>query len=61
MSQLDRAVEFLLASPLLLVPVLLIAATLVYSILKRLLKLAVITAIAGALYFLLLEYFGPGM
>jgi hypothetical protein len=33
----------------------------VYALLKRLLKLAVIVAIAGALYLLLVEYFGAGL
>lgn len=50
--------EYLLASPILLVPVLLIAAMLVFAVLKKLLKIAAILAIAGALYILLVEYLG---
>ena len=52
--------EFLLANPLFLVPVLLIVAVMVYAVLKRLLKIAAIVVIAGVLYLLLLEYFGSG-
>jgi hypothetical protein len=54
-------VEYLLANPLFLVPVLLLAAILVFAVLKRLLKLAAIVAIAGALYLLLVEYVGGGL
>ena len=39
-------------------PILLLAATLAFAVLKRLLKLATILAIAGVLYMLLLEYVG---
>ena len=53
-------VQYLLANPLLLAPILLLAAMLVFAILKRLLKLAMIVAIAGALYLLLVEYVGRG-
>ena len=58
---MNELVEFLLANPLLLVPILFAVAMIVFAILKRLLKLAAITAIAGALYVLLIEYFGAGM
>lgn len=61
MNEVNDLVDFLLASPLLLVPILLVAAMMVFAVLKRLLKLAAIFAIAGVLYVLLLEYFGPGM
>lgn len=61
MNEVNDLVDFLLASPLLLVPILLVAAMMVFAILKRLLKLAAIVAIAGVLYVLLVEYFGPGM
>lgn len=54
-------VEFLFAHPLLLIPILLVVAMIVFAILKRLLKMAAIVAIAGVLYVLLVEYFGPGM
>jgi len=50
--------EFLLANQLLLAPLLLVAAFLLFAILKRLLKLAVVIAIAGGLYLLLVRYFG---
>jgi len=51
-------VEYLLANPLLLAPILVIGAVLVFALLKRLLKLATILVIAGVLYMLLLEYVG---
>jgi hypothetical protein len=54
-------VEYLLANPIFLAPLLLIAAMLVFALLKRLLKMATIVVIAGALYVLLVEYFGGGM
>ena len=57
---MDGIVAFLLATPVLLIPLLLIAALMLYAILKRLLKMAVIVAIAGGLYVLLVEYFGNG-
>jgi hypothetical protein len=53
-------VEYLLANPIFLAPILLLGAMLVFAILKKLVKVAVILAIAGALYLLLLEYFGRG-
>ena len=53
--------EFLLANPLFLIPMLLLAAMLLYALLKKLLKLAAIVAIAGALYVVLVEYFGAGL
>lgn len=51
-------VDFLLANPVFLAPLLLVAAVFVYAVVKKLLKLAVILAIAGGLYVLLLRYFG---
>ena len=54
-------VEFLLANPIFLIPVLLLAAMMVYALLKKLLKMAAIVVIAGALYVLLVEYFGAGL
>ena len=54
-------VEYLLANPLFLIPVLLLAAVMLYALLKKLLKMAAIVAIAGALYVVLVEYFGTGM
>ena len=53
-------VDYLLANPLFLAPILLLVAMLVFAVLKRLLKVAMILAIAGVLYVLLLEYFGRG-
>jgi len=58
---LDEIVDFLLATPLLLFPLLVLAAMIAFALLKRLLKVAVILAIAGVLYALLLEHFGPGL
>jgi hypothetical protein len=54
-------IEYLLANPIFLAPLLLIAAMLLFAILKRLLKMAAIVAIAGVLYVLLVEYFGSGL
>jgi len=56
----EAIVEFLLATPVVLVPILLVAAALVFALLKKLLKMAAVVAIAGALYLLLVEYLGPG-
>ncbi len=60
-NEVRDLVEFLLAHPALLIPILLVVAMIVFAILKRLLKMAAIVAIAGVLYVLLVEYFGPGM
>ncbi len=54
-------VEYLLANPIFLIPILLMAAMLVYAILKKLLKMAMIVTIAGVLYVVLVEYFGGGL
>ena len=53
--------EFLLANPIFLVPILLIAAMMVWALIKKLLKVAAIAVIAGVLYMLLVEYFGTGI
>lgn len=53
-------VEFLLATPVLLAPLLIIVAMIGFAILKKLLKFAAILAIAGVLYMLLVEYVGRG-
>lgn len=58
---MNEIIEYLLANPIFLIPVLLLAAMLVYAILKKLLKMAAIVAIAGALYVLLVEYMGGGL
>ncbi|MEQ1856462.1 MAG: hypothetical protein ABL963_08330 [Longimicrobiales bacterium] len=54
-------VEYLLANPIYLAPILLMAAMLVFAILKKLIKLAVILAIGGGLYLLLVRYVGGGL
>ena len=48
MIQVNELVEFLLANPLFLVPLLFAVAMIVFAILKKLLKLAAIAAIATA-------------
>jgi len=58
---MTEIVEYLLANPLYLAPLLLVAATVIFALLKRLLKVAAIVAIAGVLYVLLVEYFGGGL
>jgi len=60
MSHVNALVEFLLANPLLLLPILFAVAMIVFAVLKRLLKLAAISAITGVLYVLVVEYFGGG-
>ena len=60
MEAVEGIVRYLLANPLFLVPLLLLAAMMVYAVLKRLLKMAAIVVIAGALYVALMEYFGTG-
>ncbi len=54
-------IEYLLANPIFLLPLLLLAATMLYAVLKKLLKLAAIVVIAGVLYSVLIEYFGVGI
>ncbi len=54
-------VQYLLEHPLFLAPILLLAATVVFAVLKRLLKVAAVVAIAGGLYLALVQYFGPGL
>ncbi len=58
MPEVAGVVDFLLANPVFLAPLLLVAAVFVYAVLKKLLKLAVILAIAAGLYLLLLRSFG---
>jgi len=57
---MDGIVEYLLANPLFLIPILLLAAMMIYAALKKLLKMAAIIAIAGGLYLGLMHYFGGG-
>lgn len=54
-------VEYLLANPLYLAPILGLVAMMVFALLKKLLKMAVIVAIAAGLYLLLVEYLGGGL
>lgn len=61
MEEVTGVVEYLLATPMYLIPILLMVAMIVYAILKKLLKVAAIVAIAGALYVALVEYFGAGL
>jgi hypothetical protein len=61
MEGITGLVEYLLANPMYLIPILLMVAVMVYAILKKLLKIAVIVVIAGAMYVALVEYFGAGL
>ena len=61
MTYVNSILEFLLANPLFLVPILVLVAMVVYAVLKKLLKLAAIIAIAGVMYVLLMEYLGSGL
>ena len=54
-------IQYLLENPLFLAPILLIVAMMAFALLKRLVKMAAIVAIAGGLYVLLVQYFGPGL
>jgi hypothetical protein len=58
---MSDVLQYLLENPIFLAPILLLAAMMVYALLKRLLKMAAIVAIAGAMYLLLVEYFGGGL
>jgi len=57
---LNGILEYLLANPIFLAPILLVAAMMVYALLKKLLKIAAILVIAGALYVVLIRYVGGG-
>ena len=61
MERLNDFVAYMLANPIFLVPILIVVASVAFAILKKLLKTATIIAIAGALYLLLVEYFGAGI
>lgn len=58
---MEGILQFLLANPVFLVPLLLVAAMIVFALLKRLLKVAAVLAIAGALYVFLAEYMAGGL
>lgn len=60
MDHIEGVLQYLLANPIFLIPILAAVAMFVYGILKKVLRLAVIAAIAGVLYVLLVEYFGTG-
>ena len=51
-------IEFLVEHPILLIPLLLIVAVVLFAVIKKLLKLLAIATIAGALYVLLVDYLG---
>jgi len=54
-------IQYLLAHPIFLAPILLFAAMMAFALLKKLLKMAAIVAIAGGFYVLLVQYFGTGI
>ena len=58
---MEGVVEYLLANPILLAPLLLLVAVGIFALLKRLVKVAVIVLIAGGLYILLMNYMGGGI
>ncbi len=58
---MDGVVEYLMANPILLAPLLLLVSVGIYALLKKLLKVAVIILIAGALYLALMNYMGSGI
>ena len=58
---MNGILDYLLANPIVLAPVLLVAAMVVFAILKKLLKIAAILAIAGGLYVLLVRYVEGGL
>lgn len=58
---MEGVVQYLLANPILLAPLLLLVAAGIFALLKKLLKVAVIILIAGALYVALMNYMGGGL
>ncbi len=58
---MEGVVDYLMANPILLAPLLLLVSVGIYALLKRLLKVAVIILIAGGLYLLLMNYMGSGI
>jgi hypothetical protein len=58
---MTEIIDYLMANPIFLAPILLIVAMIVFAIIKKLLKMAAVVAIAGALYLLMVEYFGGGL
>jgi hypothetical protein len=58
---MNDILQYLLHTPILLVPILVLVAALVFAILKKLLKVTIILLLAGALYALLMRYLGGGI
>ncbi len=58
---MEGVVDYLMANPIFLAPLLLLVSIGIYAILKRLLKVAVIILIAGGLYLALMNYMGSGI
>lgn len=61
METVSSVADYLLANPIFLIPILAMVAMMLYALLKKLLKMAAIVAIAGALYLVMVEYFGTGL
>tara|TARA_Y100000996_G_scaffold399196_1_gene367991 strand:+ start:369 stop:551 length:183 start_codon:yes stop_codon:yes gene_type:complete len=57
---MQNVMQFLAANPIYLVPILIVAAMMIYGILKKLIKIAAIAAIAGGLYVAIVRYLGTG-
>ncbi|MGB0543685.1 MAG: hypothetical protein ACPGPI_08175 [Longimicrobiales bacterium] len=60
-NELHSVLQYLLSNPVFLVPILGVAAMAMYGILKKLIKLAAIAAIAGGLYLLMVRYLGTSV
>lgn len=58
---MEGVVDYLMANPILLAPLLLLVSVGIYALLKKLLKVAVIILIAGLLYLALMNYMGSGI
>ena len=58
---MEGVVDYLMANPIFLAPLLLLVSVGIYAILKKLLKVAVIILIAGGLYLALMNYMGSGI
>lgn len=58
---MQNIIDYLLANPIFLAPVLLLLAMMVFALLKKLLKMVAIVAIAGAMYLIMVEYLGGGL
>ena len=60
-NELHSVLQYLVSNPVFLVPILGVAAMVIYGILKKLIKLAAIAAIAGGLYLLMVRYLGTSV